>query len=284
MTDGMTRFDGLHAGSLLPGVQSFVSVGCFSLSGVQIASRASASSSGIRFTSAAIRSSALRRRRSSRSGSTRPLSRSSRDHLVGVLARAPRPARARARSTSASVDRRARACRRPPRARARARPSARLVAERAATSSSAELAGHRQVGLERDAARLDLAGEPVQQLARARLDERAATARPSTRATSASATAARNCGLGLLLDLLAQARLDVGAQLGERVELARGARELVVERRQHLLLDLLDASPSTVCVESSASSKSISFVSPALMPTTPCSISSTRRPAPSSTT
>ena len=30
------------------------------------------------------------------------------------------------------------------------------------------------------------------------------------------------------------------AQLGERVELAGGARELVVERRQHLLLDLLD--------------------------------------------
>ena len=34
------------------------------------------------------------------------------------------------------------------------------------------LAGHRQIRVERDAARLDLAGEPAQQLARSRLDER----------------------------------------------------------------------------------------------------------------
>ena len=55
--------------------------------------------------------------------------------------------------------------------------------------------------------------------------------------------------LDLVLDLLAEALLDVGAQLGERVELARGARQLVVERRQHLLLELLERdrrpSPST---------------------------------------
>ena len=38
-------------------------------------------------------------------------------------------------------------------------------------------------------------------------------------------------GLDLGLELLAQPRLDVGAQLGERVELGRGLRELVVERR-----------------------------------------------------
>ena len=46
--------------------------------------------------------------------------------------------------------------------------------------------------------------------------------------------------LDLLLDLLAEAGLDVRAKLVERVELARGARQLVVERRQHLLLELLD--------------------------------------------
>ena len=45
--------------------------------------------------------------------------------------------------------------------------------------------------------------------------------------------------LDLLLDLLTEARLDIAAQIGERVELARCARQLVVERRQHLLLDLL---------------------------------------------
>ena len=63
--------------------------------------------------------------------------------------------------------------------------------------------------------------------------------RPSTRATSASATSERNWASISSSIWLAQARLDVGAQLGERVELARGARQLVVERRQHLLLDLL---------------------------------------------
>ncbi len=41
-------------------------------------------------------------------------------------------------------------------------------------------------------------------------------------------------------ELLAQPPLDVLAQLGERVELADGARELVVELGQLLLLDLLD--------------------------------------------
>ena len=43
----------------------------------------------------------------------------------------------------------------------------------------------------------------------------------------------------LLLQLLAQGRLDVGAQRLERLELGHRARDVVVERRQHLLLDLL---------------------------------------------
>src|SRR5919201_1453050 len=63
-----------HSGSLLPGVHSFVSVGEDSLSGVQMLSRARATSAGTRCTSLAIRSSALRRRRSPRRVSAPPLS------------------------------------------------------------------------------------------------------------------------------------------------------------------------------------------------------------------
>src|SRR5919197_5526516 len=63
-----------HVFSLLPGVQSFVSVGEDSLSGVQMLSRARATSAGTRCTSAATRSSALRRRRSPRSVSAPSLS------------------------------------------------------------------------------------------------------------------------------------------------------------------------------------------------------------------
>src|SRR5438046_471372 len=47
-------------------------------------------------------------------------------------------------------------------------------------------------------------------------------------------------GLGLLLEDVPDALLDVGSQLLQGVELARGARHLVVERRQLLLLDLLE--------------------------------------------
>src|SRR5580765_5714344 len=61
-----------HSGSLLPGVHNFFSGSVFSLSGVQSLSRASASSIEIGFTSATSRSSALRRRRSSRSDSWCP--------------------------------------------------------------------------------------------------------------------------------------------------------------------------------------------------------------------
>src|SRR5262249_43271562 len=61
--------------SLLPGVHSFVSVLGFSLSGVQIASRAAACSGGMRSTSDAIRSSVRARRMASRSLSYTPASR-----------------------------------------------------------------------------------------------------------------------------------------------------------------------------------------------------------------
>src|SRR5919201_611961 len=75
-----------HAGSLLPGVHSFVSVGWDSLSGVQMLSRARATSAGTRCTSAATRSSALRRRRSPRSASAPSLSKT---RLIASSASSP---------------------------------------------------------------------------------------------------------------------------------------------------------------------------------------------------
>ena len=94
----------------------------FSLSGVQIASRAAASSRGIRLTSEATRSSALRMRRSSRSA------RSGRARVAAAASSSassasPRPARGRAPRAPRRA-RRCRASRPPPRARARARPTA----------------------------------------------------------------------------------------------------------------------------------------------------------------
>ena len=101
------------------------------------------------------------------------------------------------------------------------------------------LPGHGEKRLERDAARLDLAGEAGQQLTCARLDER-----PGGLHLGGGDERVGRVGaeprLDLVLDLLTQARLDVRLQLGERLELRRGAGEVVVERRQHLLLDLLD--------------------------------------------
>ena len=46
--------------------------------------------------------------------------------------------------------------------------------------------------------------------------------------------------LGLVGDRLAQPLLDLGAQLGERVELARRLRQVVVDLGEHGLLDLLE--------------------------------------------
>ena len=150
----------------------------------------------------------------------------------GLLAHEPgRPRRRRPRS---------RAGRQPPRARARARPSAAACSPRRATSSSGVLAGHLQVRVERDAARLDLT-------ARARAGARACAPRragPDTStfdaSTSASSDGAPELASSTSASTCSRMRcLDVGAQLVERVELAGRARELVVELRQHLLLDLL---------------------------------------------
>ena len=79
------------------------------------------------------------------------------------------------------------------------------------------------------------------------------------------------------------ALLQVGAQLGERVELARGAGQLVVERRQDLLLDLLD-------LVRRLRGRAVDRLELDLLrlarkaPVSARSISSTSRPEPSSTT
>jgi hypothetical protein len=101
------------------------------------------------------------------------------------------------------------------------------------------LAGELEVRLGGDAAALERAPEPVQQLACPRLDERPADL--DVRSLDEHIDRGRpELRLGLLVEHVADALLDVCAQLLECVELARGARQLVVERRQDLLLDLLD--------------------------------------------
>ena len=90
-----------------------------------------------------------------------------------------------------------------------------------------------------DPAPAERADEAVEQLTRPRLDERAGAL--DVRGGDERVDGGRpEGGVDLLLDRGADAPLDVGPQLGERVELAGGARELVVELRQHLLVDVLD--------------------------------------------
>ena len=128
---------------------------------------------------------------------------------------------------------------------------------------------------------LDAAREAVQQLARPRLDERAAGL--DLRGVDERVDGGRaEPPLELVLELLAQLALDVGPQLVERVELAHLARELVVERRQDLLVDLLQRH-STVLVSFSETGISTDAVAPALMPTSVVSSSGASLPPPSST-
>src|SRR5436305_184906 len=79
----------------------------------------------------------------------------------------------------------------------------------------------------------------VQQLARAQLDEWAGR----DEVGGANELVDSGCAeepLELLVDLRPEPLLDLAAQLAERVELGRVLRELVVERRQYALLQLLE--------------------------------------------
>src|SRR3954453_22790329 len=100
-------------------------------------------------------------------------------------------------------------------------------------------AGRLEVDVERDAAPLQRAREAVEQLAGATLHERAA--RLDLRRLDELVDDARaEAFVGPRLEVLLEALLDVGAQLREGVELARALRQVVVEGRQLLRLDLLD--------------------------------------------
>src|SRR6266516_5914163 len=79
--------------------------------------------------------------------------------------------------------------------------------------------GHGQIGLDRHASPLERLDEIGEQAVRARPDE--AVGRRDLRGIDERVDGRRSeLGLDLGLELLAQARLDVRAQLGERVELA----------------------------------------------------------------
>src|SRR5207247_2147663 len=98
--------------------------------------------------------------------------------------------------------------------------------------------GHLQVGLERAAAPLENGVELAEQRPRPGVDER--TRYLNVRGFDEPVERSASEGLvDLRFDLLSDALLDVGPELGESVELGGRARELVVELWEHLLLDLL---------------------------------------------
>src|SRR5215831_6753648 len=103
----------------------------------------------------------------------------------------------------------------------------------------AGLPGELQVGVRADPAALQRADEGVQQLARSGLDE-GARGLDARRLDERVDRVGTEGGLRLLFQQVADALLDVGSQFVERVELARGTRQVVVERREHLLLQFLE--------------------------------------------
>src|SRR5919204_5367926 len=100
------------------------------------------------------------------------------------------------------------------------------------------VAGHLQVDLQRAAAAAEHLVEALEQGARPRLDDRAVDAHVRGIDELVQCGAAERL-LDVRRDLGAEAALDLDAELVERVELGCGHREVVVQRRQHLLLDLL---------------------------------------------
>ena len=119
--------------------------------------------------------------------------------------------------------------------------------------------------------------KPFEQLARSRLDERACPLHVR-RAHELVDRGGPERSVDLLVDRGADPALDVRAQLGERVELARRAGELVVDLGQHLLVDVLDRHRRRRS-RSRRRARSATFrVSPTRAPTSAGSISSTSWP------
>ena len=204
------------------------------------------------------------------------------DHLVGIVALLDLLADERLHVVVGDDDVASR--RRAPRARARARPRARASAWNAAWSCS----GVRPV-MARYVSAMDAA--PLRASARSRESSSAVRASTSgaagwTRESSDERVdrGGAECVVGLVLELLAHALFDVGAQLGDRVELARRARQVVVDGRQHLLLQLLQRDRDRAARVVARARRPTSRDSPGESPTSARSTSSTRRPEPTSTT
>ena len=255
MTDGMMRFDGCSCAWLLDCRGSRVSCrsAAFPFRESRSASRASASSRGMRFTSEATRSSALRRRRSSRSVSKRPLSRSREQRRVGVVAdelgllahelldlgvgdldpelvggRVEHElARDRARRLLAEPRERA-----PP---AAGRSSSRYVSSGMPRASTCRASA-------------------AQQLARARLDERPGRRRPSTRRRARRRRRTRNCASRLLRDLR-RAAAPRSRRAARRASRTRSPSARARRRARGSTFSLISFTVTdTACFESSASS------------------------------
>ena len=210
----------------------------FSLSGVQIASRAACCSGSIGFTSAASRSSAARRRRSSRSASWWPCA-----QMSSIIASASSPdasACSRISSLTSSSETVIPALSATRLERELAGDRLRRLGADLAREHLGRLAGRLEVGLGRDPAVRERADEAVQAARGPALSTSGPAPCTFEARTSSSTAAARNARLDPLLERGADPALDVAAQLVERVELARRARELVVDLRQHLLVDVLD--------------------------------------------
>ena len=106
------------------------------------------------------------------------------------------------------------------------------------------------VGLERYAAALERPGKAIQKVGGARLHERQGGLDIRCLDELVDGCGAER-GVDLDVELLSQGCLDARAELGKRVELARRASELVVERQQHLLVHVaqrhLDRARAAVC-------------------------------------
>src|SRR5207253_8765118 len=92
-------------------------------------------------------------------------------------------------------------------------------------------AGDLEVRVERDAALLERERKALEERACPRFDERSRGLDLRGGREGAQDLLPER-GLHLELELGPEPRLDVGAQLGDRLELARRAGELVVERRE----------------------------------------------------
>ena len=119
--------------------------------------------------------------------------------------------------------------------------------------------------------------------ARARAPRRAAprASTPEARTSSSTAAARKSASISLV-DRRPDPPLDVRAQLGERVELAGRARELVVGLRQHLLVDVLDRHVDRASRSRRRASSAPCACRRRRAPTSAVSISPSSRPEPSS--